>query len=507
MVFSTCSDCAVGVLMLLVPHSLKQSRAAGRCLVVHSPERLASECYEVGVVLGQGGFGIVHMARDKQCGRECVIKIVDKDDVPDAAQFDSEVEIHASLDHPNIVRIYEMFEEEARLSIVMELCRGGDLCDAVEKRGGICSEGEAKHIFWQVMQAVHYMHCQGLAHRDLKLDNFLIRDQEVSLSTCTVKLIDFGLAGRFFEMGRPSFLTICGTPEYMAPEILGKAPYNEKCDVWSCGVILYTLLSGDMPFRGDTSEELMRNLKKKPVRFQSRSWRSVSQVAQSLVRRTCCKVVPERLSAQQVLADDWLWALGVEAERPVARALDPEMFANAAKFGEMTALQRASLHRVAYHMEDERVGGLRDVFLQLDVDFDGKLTKEELLHGADLIGLPAEESARMAELFDQIDSDGSGFLEYTEFLAAMTPLSKMSAEACLVAFRSFDKDRSGTISVEEIQRVFTQDGADKISTDRLKEAVGCCDTDGDGEIGFEEFRAMLNISNEGSIPLQAAVAA
>jgi len=479
---------------------------------VNSPKSCVFDRYCVGEVLGQGSFGIVSLARDKHCGRDCVLKVVERDGEPDAHQPSDEVAIHASLDHPNIVRIYETFEQETQLHIVMELCRGGELGDAVENAGGVCSEIEAKHVFRQVMQAVRYMHCEGLAHRDLKLDNFLIKEPQASLSQCTIKLIDFGMASRFIEAERPSFLTMCGTPDYVAPEILSKAPYNEKCDVWSCGVILYRLLSGDMPFDGASVEELFKNLKAKPVRFPRHAWKSVSHDAQSLVRRTCCKVVAERLSAQQVLAESWLQAPDAEAEAfaaaaAAAAALSPEMVANAESFGEMSPLQRASLHRVAYYMEDEHINGTRDVFLRLDSDCDGRLTKEDLLQGASQGGLPMQDSARMEELFDQLDSDGSGALEYTEFLAAMTcHQSRMSTEACKAAFRSFDTDGSGTISVQEIQRIFQVDGTDKVSTEGLKEAFRLYDTDGDGKICFKEFLDMLH-GNDCSDDLVPAIAA
>jgi len=341
------------------------------------------------------------------------------------------------------------------------------------------------------MQAVHYMHSQGLAHRDLKLENFLIAEPDASLLQCTIKLIDFGLAARF-EIGSASLRTVCGTPAYMAPEIFRKSPYNENCDVWSCGVILYTMLSGDLPFKGDSVDELVRNIQARPILFHPRVWSSVSRRARSLVKRTCCKAVAQRSSAQKVLADDWLKASEVEADKAVAALLTSDMLAHAEAFGDLPALQRASLHRVAYYMADEQVSGLREVFLHLDVNCDGKLTKDELLRGVDQAGLLAKDRERMADLFCQLDSDASGVLEYTEFLAAMAcHRNNLSKQTCMAAFNCFDIDGSGTISVGEIRRTLARDGADEASAEPVDKILKQCDIDGDGEICFEEFMEML----------------
>jgi len=204
------------------------------------------------------------------------------------------------------------------------------------------------------MQAVDYMHCKGVAHRDLKLDNFLVKQCEASLLQSTIKLIDFGLAA-CFEVGAAAALkTICGTPEYMAPEIFRPDPYSEKCDVWSCGVILYFLLSGELPFSGENLDELIQNLKAKPVSFCPHAWMSVSEVAQSLVRRTLHKRVAERFSAQQVLADGWLQALPAEEEEPVEAWLDSE------------------LQFVAHASGDENFGFMREISIELDSSWEGK---------------------------------------------------------------------------------------------------------------------------------------
>jgi len=192
-----------------------------------------------------------------------------------------------------------------RVQLVMELCSGGELRDVLDRRPSACTEAEARPIFGQVMDAVCYMHSQGIAHRDLKLENFLLQEQQEVLSMCAVKMIDFGFATRF-TAGEKSLRTICGSPVYAAPEVFSGHPYDERCDVWSCGVILYYLLSRQMPFGGDTFEDIAQNVARQPLAFPSESWRSTSRKARELISRTCCRDVAKRYSAEQAFESLWL---------------------------------------------------------------------------------------------------------------------------------------------------------------------------------------------------------
>jgi len=269
-------------------------------------ERSLSERYEVGEVLGRGAFGTASAARSRQDGRQCVLKVVEEGAVPKLALRHMEAEIHAEMNHRHIVKMYEAFKVKSQFIIAMEMCHGGELFDAVQSHG-VCNNDEARHIFGQVMQAVNHIHSKGVAHRDLKMENFLLKEPAASLMQSTVKLIDFGFASRF-EVGKAALTTVCGTPDYMAPEIFRNAPYSSKCDVWSCGVILYILLSGEPPFGGHSMEELVRNLRSTPVSFSQDVWQFVSEPAQLVVRRTCCKSVGMRWSTKQVLEGEWLQA-------------------------------------------------------------------------------------------------------------------------------------------------------------------------------------------------------
>merc|ERR1719193_1247360 len=139
----------------------------------------------------------------------------------------------------------------------MELCQGGDLAQALDERGRFV-ESEAQHVFSHVMRAVRYMHSKSLAHRDLKLDNFLLQHRDVPLQRNVVKAIDFGFAAKF-TLGAKTLKTVCGTPGFAAPAVWAGGPYDEACDIFSCGVILFCMLGGRCPFEGSTASMLIRH--------------------------------------------------------------------------------------------------------------------------------------------------------------------------------------------------------------------------------------------------------
>ena len=173
-----------------------------------------------------------------------------------------EIEILKNLDHPNIMRLYEVFQDEKYIYLVTELCEGGELFDEILARG-MFNETDAAFILKQVLSAVAYCHSKKVAHRDIKPENILIDNKD----KLTIKLIDFGTS-QVFENEEKMEL-VMGSAYYIAPEILtGK--YNEKCDIWSIGVILYILLSGKPPFNGDNDQVIMDKVKTGKFKFNSK---------------------------------------------------------------------------------------------------------------------------------------------------------------------------------------------------------------------------------------------
>ncbi|KAK7131954.1 hypothetical protein R3I93_018497 [Phoxinus phoxinus] len=217
----------------------------------HHTHRLKRR-YEVLETLGTGTYGKVKRAVARQCGKTVAIKSIRKErlrDDLDRAHIQREIEITASLTHPNIIRLYEVFESGERIVMVMEYASGGELYEYIQEKQRL-SEDEARHFFGQITSAVHYCHKNGVVHRDLKLENVLL-DKDLN-----VKLADFGLSNRYTRGRRLD--TFCGSPLYASPEIVNGLPYHgPEVDCWSLGVLLYALVYGSMPFDG-TSYGILR---------------------------------------------------------------------------------------------------------------------------------------------------------------------------------------------------------------------------------------------------------
>ena len=216
--------------------------------------------------LGKGSYGRVQLAKLKGTSVKRAIKIIEKAKVSNVERFKLEVEIMMKLDHPNILRLMDYFEDPKYVYLVLELCTGGELFDRIISNK-YYNEEDARVIFRQIMTALHYCHISGVVHRDLKPENFIMISQK---DPFTLKIIDFGLSRTFNSTDkalnditpddnskkrktRAVLKTKAGTPFYIAPEVL-TGNYNEKCDVWSAGVILYILFCGYPPFYGESNK-------------------------------------------------------------------------------------------------------------------------------------------------------------------------------------------------------------------------------------------------------------
>lgn len=214
--------------------------------------------YTLGRVLGEGTFGQVRLAVHKVTHVHYAVKIINLNLIQQsrmAEQLKREISILRRLQHVNVVNLVEVLRNKKFFFLVTELIDGGDLFDRLaDKR--ILSEQEARLYFTQIGQALEYCHRAGVCHRDLKLENVLITREGI------VKLADFGFANIFVDQEHEILLkTTCGTPAYIAPEILKHAPYHgERVDVWSCGIILYYMVAGELPFDDDSNEEMFRSI-------------------------------------------------------------------------------------------------------------------------------------------------------------------------------------------------------------------------------------------------------
>lgn len=197
------------------------------------------EEYKIGEKLGSGSYGVVNSCTHITTGQERAVKIIEKKKIKNIAQFRTEIKILQTLDHPNVIKMYEFFENDKEIFLILEKCTGSELFDRVIEKE-FFSEKEAAIVFKQILQAINYCHNNGVCHRDLKPENFIFATKD---EDSDIKIIDFGLS-KIFDPSSTSYAAMktgCGTPYYISPEVLTHN-YNHMCDMWSAGCILYVLL-------------------------------------------------------------------------------------------------------------------------------------------------------------------------------------------------------------------------------------------------------------------------
>ena len=256
--------------------------------------------YEIMGVLGEGSYGQVKKVMHKRFKLERAMKIIKKSSVDQEEREEmlKEVSILKSIDHPNIIKIYDLYEDDSFLYFVIEYCSGGELFDRIQKISTFSEKQAAKYIK-QLLSAIAYLHNRNIVHRDLKAENLLFENES---ENANLKLIDFGVSCEFLK-GIKLKETL-GTPYYIAPEVLLQN-YDEKCDIWSCGVILYILLCGYPPFNGDDDNEILDCVKKGEFTFYDEDWEMISEGAKNLIRKMLTLNPKKRISAKEALADEW----------------------------------------------------------------------------------------------------------------------------------------------------------------------------------------------------------
>ncbi|CDQ59234.1 unnamed protein product [Oncorhynchus mykiss] len=262
--------------------------------------------YDIERTLGKGNFAVVKLARHRITKTEVAIKIIDKSQL-DAVNLEKiyrEVQIMKMLDHPHIIKLYQVMETKNMLYLVTEYAKNGEIFDYLAKHGRL-SELEARRKFWQILSAVEYCHNRNIVHRDLKAENLLLDGH------MNIKIADFGF-GNFFQPGEP-LATWCGSPPYAAPEVFEGQQYEgPQLDIWSMGVVLYVLVCGALPFDGPTLPVLRQRVLEGRFRIPY----FMTEDCEHLIRRMLVLDPSKRLSVAQIKEHKWM-ALDVPVQRPM----------------------------------------------------------------------------------------------------------------------------------------------------------------------------------------------
>ncbi|EZG85645.1 putative calcium-dependent protein kinase [Gregarina niphandrodes] len=441
--------------------------------------------------LGKGSYGSVMKAVDKRSGALRAIKTVYKPKIENISRLRREILIMKSLDHPSIIRLFEVYEDDVNLHLVMELCTGGELFDRIIKAGHL-SERYAATIMRQVFSAIAYCHNLNIMHRDLKPENLLFADPS---PVAPVKVIDWGFAAQCSHNHR--FTSVVGTPYYVAPEVLFGS-YNKMCDLWSAGVILYILLCGYPPFHGKDNKEILEKVKAGSYNFDTKAWKRVADYSKDLIRRLLTYDPRRRLTAAEALQHPWITFYtnttgGISQDSPISNRLGTELINKFRLFRKANKLKQLALTAVAYQLSETDITALHNLFSRIDKNSTGTLVKSELEQALKDMGIKITSEIRV--LIDEIDGDGNGAIEYSEFIAACLDHKFYEQESvCRAAFRVFDLDGDGVITKAELHKVlnmgFVQEALSPKDIDNIMREVSPSSA-ADSEINFNDFLEIM----------------
>ena len=444
--------------------------------------------------LGEGAFASVYCVQNKYTDVICAMKVINKSfncSAEDDKEILNEINILRSMDHPGVLKIFEFYSNKESYSIVTELCPGGELFQQIIDKGPF-NEKYSAYIMYQLFSAVNYCHKMHIIHRDLKPENILIVNKDKD-GYPTIKVCDFGTS-KIFEKGAVQ-RKLVGSSYYIAPEVLKKS-YNEKCDVWSCGVIMYILLSARPPFGGQDDNDIMERVATGIYDLESPPFDKLSSSALDLIRNLLNMDVKQRFTAEQALNHPWFKEN--KSQELYNKINDSEtmknLILNLKSYKRTSVIQETALAYLVHHFPQIKdVINSCKLFNQMDKSGDGKITKAELLKGLSERYKSKTLEQDVDAIYKNLDMDNNGYIGYEEFVRAAVSKEYFVKDNVLrFAFRYFDKDDSGEITFDEIENLFTQSIPDKSTVhETLKSIIQEVDRNNDDKITFEEFSVVM----------------
>jgi calcium-dependent protein kinase len=458
------------------------------------------EQYEILEFLGEGAFGLVHVGLHKESGNRRAVKDLSKlaMNLHDERLTRTEIAVLKGLDHPNILQLYYVYETEESFKLVTDLVTGSTLATYLDERGdeqrfGTLTEPQTARLMRQILSCVNYCHSHNVVHRDLSTANVML---EKDCSFDRVKVIDFGYGIHAAPYEKLS--DMAGTPDYTAPQVI-EGEYTSKCDIWSCGVMTYEILSGRMPFSNILDEErndqaTIDNILCENYSFEEDpQWENISDVAKDFVKYLLTYDEKERPSASQALRHPFIlkYAENRKTDASAARAYLDSM----AKFGlsrTMLALKQAVHGYIAAQLlTKEETECVDNLFRIMDMKGQGSIDMDDLrIFYRDVLNQDMSEE-QLTDIFDRVDADQSGSISYSEFLVSALPPEVLYRNNRLAtAFKKIDVDGNGTIDREELTKLMSLFDS-TLEDDELDMIMEIADRNQDGGIDPEEFEYVM----------------
>lgn len=437
------------------------------------------QVYKLERKIGGGAFGTVHLAHRKGHPKyKFAIKKISKNEVKNELDLlRREIDVLRQVDHPNIIKFYDTYEDSTYIYIVMEYCSGGELFTKITSSGHL-HESEARVYMKKMLLAVAHLHNLQIAHRDLKTENFLF---DTTCATKELKLVDFGLSNKFGSKFEQLHSKV-GTIYYVAPEVL-MGNYDYKCDMWSLGVLMFTMLSGDLPFYDEAVGEVYRKLKNAAYSFEKPAWDKVSDLAKDLISKLLVVDPEQRYSAVDALHHEWF--IQMQKRQSGMTASIYESFRN---FKRQSMFQKEALRIMVKHVPDEKLEKLKDLFFDLDETGSGMVNVEVLAKSMNELENMNESEIR--DLIAGIDMHKTGMINYSEFIsAAMYARKELLEEAMWLTFKQLDIDNKGLLTEESLKRSMGAVGRE-IRDDQLQSILETVNKAG-GLITYETFKEII----------------
>ncbi|EER05713.1 Calcium-dependent protein kinase, putative [Perkinsus marinus ATCC 50983] len=420
--------------------------------------------YEFFDKAGEGAFGKVLVVRHKITKHVRACKAMGLHSSQQRDLIQTEIDLLKSLDHPNILKLFETYVDGSNMYLIMELCEGGSLQNRIdyhyERLHSPMTEGQVAMYMQQILSAIAYCHKQGILHRDLKPENILFvnRTRESPL-----KIIDFGLSCTLEQL--ELVMQRAGTPHFMSPEMI-QGDYNELTDVWSIGVILYELLTGVHPFyipNVDDDQTVKAKILKREVEYPPHLWDRLSADAKDLCKKLLNKQwrnnVPKgRLSAAEALKHKWF----LDPLKPQLHGhqsqLTISVFEGLKNYHSHNKLKQAVLQLLAKELTEFQIQDMRKKFMAVDRDGDGFIDANELVQGMQQLGYPVDPHD-VDEIMSSLGRSGEDTIGYNEFIAAMSEHRiKFDTLQLQEVFKRLDVFHTGEITLQGLKEVLKHEG-------------------------------------------------
>lgn len=452
--------------------------------------------YKFQEILGGGQFGTVRVGFKKDFpAKKYAIKSISKKNVAqnELKELLNEVQILSSLDHPNIIKLVETYQDQYYLHIVTELCTGKDVFTHCVEKGSSLTEYDICSIIFKIVSAIQYLHENKIVHRDIKADNIMFESTEPDAQ---IKIIDFGLSKKYSAKQKMKIKR--GTPYYVSPEVLNGA-YDEKCDIWAIGVLSYLLLTGQLPFYIQSNkktnddkkneEMLYEMIKTSQPSFSNRIWKHYSKKALNFVNSCLIKDPNARPSAKDLVEHSWFKSIIKEKQNP--EHVTSEVLENLKNFSHGVYLKKMVLRFLINSLSSSELKRLQASFSAIDLNNNGSVSKSELQTAFKNAKIEISE-----EEMDKIFGDGEkDNISYSDFIAASIDQKELVDRQKLTeAFKYFDVDNNGYIDSKDINDALLRVGKQMKENEDIISIIEEVPTKAKSDkISFEEFLAVFDM--------------